>query len=177
MCRSLGVRVISGFMIGFPEDTKASIRAVLRYAKQVNPYAANFNICTPYPGTGFINEIEPFIASRDWSRYDVYSANLKYEHLTAELVEELHRECFRHYYFRWEYLRANWAFLMPRLHAAVTTTRGWLGLSGKSGASQPAVADVPAARAATLPIIESTAVESCGHGASAHAAEQHRRAA
>lgn len=175
MCRSLGIRVISGFMIGFPEDTKASIRAVLRYAKQVNPYAANFNICTPYPGTGFINEIEPYIASRDWSRYDVYSANLRYDHLTAEQVEELHRECFRHYYFRWDYLRANWAFLLPRLHAAVITARTWLGLTETAAKAAPAVS--VSAPAATLPILETSTGESCSHSASHAPHDQPRRAA
>jgi radical SAM superfamily enzyme YgiQ (UPF0313 family) len=120
MCRGMGIRVVAGFMIGFPEDTKDSIRAVLRYAKQVDPFVANFNVCTPYPGTGFIDEIGPQIASRDWSRYDVYTPNLKYEHLTPELVTELHQECFRQYYFRWKYLGDNWQFLFPRLYRLVS---------------------------------------------------------
>jgi radical SAM superfamily enzyme YgiQ (UPF0313 family) len=118
MCRGLGIRVVAGFMIGFPEDTRESIRDVLRYAKRVNPFAANFNVCTPYPGTGFIEEIKDQIAHRDWTRYDVYTPNLKYEHLTADEVQELHRKCFTQYYFRREYLMANWRFLFPRLFAA-----------------------------------------------------------
>ena len=173
MCREMGVRVVSGFMIGFPEDTKATIRSVARYAKQVNPFAANFNVCTPYPGTGFINEIQDLIASKDWSRYDVYTPNLKYEHLTTEEVVELHRECFRQYYFRWEYLRNNWAFLMPRLHAAVSTAGRWLGV-GKS--SQPLQAKLdPVAAPVLLPIVDATE----GAGCSQHTPEQSdtRRAA
>ena len=121
MCRGLGIRVVAGFMIGFPEDTKDTIRAVLRYAKQVDPFVANFNVCTPYPGTGFIDEIEPLIASRDWTRYDVYSPVLKYEHLSSDIVAELHQECFRQYYFRWQYLSENWQFLFPRLHRFVSS--------------------------------------------------------
>jgi radical SAM superfamily enzyme YgiQ (UPF0313 family) len=120
LCRNLGIRVVAGFMIGFPEDTRQTVRAVLRYAKQVDPFVANFNVCTPYPGTGFIEEIEPLIASRDWSRYDVYTPNLKYEHLTSEAVTELHQECFRQYYFRWKYVGDNWQFFFPRLHRVVS---------------------------------------------------------
>jgi radical SAM superfamily enzyme YgiQ (UPF0313 family) len=123
LCRSLGIRVVAGFMIGFPEDTRQTIRAVLRYAKQLDPFAANFNVCTPYPGTGFIDEISSQIASRDWSRYDVYTPNLRYEHLTSEEVAELHQECFRQYYFRWEYLQDNWQFLFPRLSRLVSAFR------------------------------------------------------
>jgi radical SAM superfamily enzyme YgiQ (UPF0313 family) len=148
MCRSLGIRVVAGFMIGFPEDTRQTIRAVLRYAKQVDPYVANFNVCTPYPGTGFIGEIGHLIASRDWSRYDVYTPNLKYEHLTAEIVAELHQECFRQYYFRWQYLAENWQFLFPRMYSLVSAFLPTIG-KGKSAAS--ATAASPAALEAKQP--------------------------
>ncbi|MGQ0633624.1 MAG: B12-binding domain-containing radical SAM protein [Planctomycetaceae bacterium] len=148
MCRKLGIRVIAGFMIGFPEDTRQSIRAVLRYAKQVDPFVANFNVCTPYPGTGWMDEIAPLVANRDWSRYDVYTPNLKYEHLTAEEVRSLHQECFRLYYFRWKYLADNWRFHWPRLNAAVS----WLqSISG--GAQTPESASPTSAAPVALPIL------------------------
>src|SRR5262249_35198998 len=162
LCRGLGIRVVAGFMIGFPEDTRQSIRAVLRYAKQVDPFAANFNVCTPYPGTGFIDEIAPQIASRDWTRYDVYTPNLKYEHLTAEIVAELHQECFRQYYFRWKYLGDNWQFHFPRLHrlvSAISRSSGTsrIRLSAGAGAATPRS---PEANAAT-----SSATPETAHGA------------
>jgi MoaA/NifB/PqqE/SkfB family radical SAM enzyme len=150
MCRGLGIRVVSGFMIGFPEDTRQSIRAVLRYAKRVDPYAANFNVCTPYPGTGWLDEINHLVANRDWSRYDVYTPNLKYEHLTAEEVSELHQECFRQYYFRWKYLRENGQFLFPRAHRVWSAIRNFLPKAA------PATQTAPAAKGAapaTLPIL------------------------
>jgi radical SAM superfamily enzyme YgiQ (UPF0313 family) len=157
MCRGLGIRVVAGFMIGFPEDTKETIRAVLRYAKQVDPFAANFNVCTPYPGTGFIDEIGPQIASRDWSRYDVYTPNLKYEHLTAEIVAELHQECFRQYYFRWKYLGDNWQFLFPRLHRLVSAMSpkksgdGQITLSATAGDTAPRQSAAGAAKSSDAP--------------------------
>lgn len=154
LCRGLGIRVVAGFMIGFPEDTRQSIRAVLRYAKQVDPFAANFNVCTPYPGTDWLAEIEPLIANRDWSRYDVYTPNLKYEHLTADEVHELHQECFRQYYFRWKYVRQNGRFLFPRLHAAL---EGLRKLAGRSPENEVAASTVGTPRAmtasASLPIL------------------------
>ncbi|MBI5757701.1 MAG: radical SAM protein [Planctomycetales bacterium] len=124
MCRELGIRVVAGFMIGFPEDTRESIRAVLRYAKRVNPFVANFNVCTPYPGTEFLDDIQGQIDSRDWSRYDVYTPNLKYENLTTEQMVALHQDCFRHYYWRWPWLSANWQYLMPRLHSLLSPLFG-----------------------------------------------------
>jgi radical SAM superfamily enzyme YgiQ (UPF0313 family) len=114
-CRSLGIRTVAGFMIGFPEDTNKSIHRVLDYASTLNPTFANFNVVTPYPGTEFFEEIKDQIADFDFSRYTVYTPLLKYKHLSAEQVGELHAKCFRRFYFRWPYLRQNAHLLWPSL--------------------------------------------------------------
>ncbi len=129
-CRSLGIRTVAGFMIGFPEDTNESIKAVLRYAQALNPTFANFNIVTPYPGTEFFETIKDRIADFDFSRYTVYTPLLKYEHLSTERVAELHSRCFRRFYFRWQYLRQNAHLLWPRLR--------WLGIGDRPAAAPPA---------------------------------------
>ncbi len=115
LCRSMGIRTVAGFMIGFPDDTEQSIRNVLHYAQFVNPSMANFNIVTPYPGTEFFEGIRPQIADFDFSRYTVYTPVMKYENLTAERVQELHAKCFNRFYFRWGYLRDNANVFWPRL--------------------------------------------------------------
>lgn len=143
MCRELGIRVVAGFIIGFPEDTRETIREVLRYAKQVNPFVANFNVCTPYPGTGFIEEIRHLIDSRDWSRYDVYTPNLKYENFTTEQMSDVHQNCFRHYYWRWPWLFGNWQFLMPRLHAMLSPLIGLRGRDASPVASPQSEQAIP----------------------------------
>jgi radical SAM superfamily enzyme YgiQ (UPF0313 family) len=102
-------------MIGFPEDTEPSIRAVLRYAKSVNPTFANFNVVTPYPGTEFFEEIKSQIATFDTTKYTVYTPVLKYRHLTSERVSELHAKCFTSYYFRTRWLTANGPLVWPIL--------------------------------------------------------------
>lgn len=147
LCRELGVRVVAGFMIGFPDDTRQSIRDVLRYAKSVNPFAANFNVCTPYPGTRWMTEVQDRVATFDWSKYDVYTPTMKYTHLTSEEVSKLHEKCFSSFYFRWPYLRENWRFLLPRLSALVPTRR------------QTAV--VPRL-AVNLPVVSVPAASNCG---------------
>ncbi len=161
MCRGLGVRVVSGFMIGFPEDTRETVRQVLRYAKQVNPFAANFNICTPYPGTHWMTEVSDQVASRDWSRYDVYTPNMKYQHLTTDEVTALHEKCFTQYYFRWDYLKANWRFLLPGVSAlfpAKVAPEAVVGAETKAKIPAPHLG-------AMLPVItnESAAGASCSN--------------
>jgi anaerobic magnesium-protoporphyrin IX monomethyl ester cyclase len=115
LCRGLGIRTVAGFLIGFPEDTRQSIRAVLDYAKLVGPTYANFNVVTPYPGTEFFDEIKDRIVDFNFSHYDVYTPVLKYEHLSIEDVDALHGKCFRQYYFRWPYLVQNAHLLFPFL--------------------------------------------------------------
>jgi len=129
LCRRLGIRTVAGFMIGFPDDTEQSIRAVFRYAKKINPTFANFNVVTPYPGTPFFEEIKDRIADFNFSHYTVYTPVLKYEHLSRERVAQLHGKCFRQYYFRWQYLGDNAHLLWPGLR--------WLGIgSARSDLSE-----------------------------------------
>jgi radical SAM superfamily enzyme YgiQ (UPF0313 family) len=136
-CRRLGIRTVAGFMIGFPEDTPASIQRVRQYAKLVNPTFANFNIVTPYPGTDFFRRVQDQIADFDFSRYTVYTPVLKYRHLTPEVLARLHAKCFKRFYFRWPYLRDNAHLLWPSLQL--------LGLGSRAAApaAEPAHAGVP----------------------------------
>lgn len=114
-CRSLGIRTVAGFLIGFPEDTEDSIRRVWEYAIAIGPTFANFNVVTPYPGTQYYDAMRERIADADFSRYTVYGPVLRYEHLTRERMSELLGKCFRRFYFRWRYLRDNAHLLWPAL--------------------------------------------------------------
>jgi radical SAM superfamily enzyme YgiQ (UPF0313 family) len=111
----MGIRTVAGFMIGFPEDTEKSIMAVLKYAKQVNPTFANFNIVTPYPGTEFFGIVKDQIANFDFTQYNVYTPVMKYEHLTPRQVQDLHAKCFIKYYFRGRWLDTNAHLMWPWL--------------------------------------------------------------
>ena len=102
-------------MIGFPEDTEQSIRRVRDYAIALGPTFANFNVVTPYPGTAFFEQMRDRLGEIDYSRFNVYTPMLKYDHLTPERIEWLLAKCFRRYYFRWQYLRENAALLWPVL--------------------------------------------------------------
>ncbi|MCX7428387.1 MAG: radical SAM protein [Planctomycetia bacterium] len=135
LCRAMGIRTVAGFLIGFPEDTERSIRSVLAYAKTVGPTFANFNVLTPYPGTEFFEQVKDQIADFDFSHYDVYTPVMKCRDLSIERVAELHAKCFRHYYFRWRYLRDNAHLLQPAL--------GRLGIGRAKPVAPTADADGP----------------------------------
>ncbi|HMO93217.1 MAG TPA: radical SAM protein [Pirellulaceae bacterium] len=113
-CRELGIRTVAGFMVGFPEDTAENILWVLNYARKLNPTYANFNVVTPYPGTGFHQAVRDQIASHNFADYSVYQPVMRYKHLSADQVKELHAKCFTKFYFRSRYFRDNAALLWPR---------------------------------------------------------------
>ena len=115
LCRGMGIRTVAGFMIGFPSDTEQSIRDVGHYAQVVGPTFANFNVVTPYPGTEFFALSKDAIADFDFSRYTSFTPVMKYEHLSAEKVAQMHHWCARRFYFRWQYLSQNAHLLWPIL--------------------------------------------------------------
>ena len=115
MARRHGIRTVAGFMVGFPHDTEKSILGVLNYARKVNPTYANFNVVTPYPGTEFYEQSKSQIADLDYTNYSVFNPVMKYEHLSAEQVAELHGRCMTKYYFRSRYLKENGHLLWPFL--------------------------------------------------------------
>jgi radical SAM superfamily enzyme YgiQ (UPF0313 family) len=115
-CRELGIRTVAGFMVGFPDDTRASILNVLDYARKLNPTFANFNIVTPYPGTEFFRDVRSQIADFDFGKYNVYQPVMKYKFLTSEQVADLHASCFDKFYFRSRYIAENARLLWPSLN-------------------------------------------------------------
>jgi radical SAM superfamily enzyme YgiQ (UPF0313 family) len=147
-CRELGIRTVAGFMIGFPEDTEQSIRRVRDYAIALGPTYANFNVVTPYPGTGFFEHIRDRMEEIDYGRFNVYTPVLKYAHLTPERIEWLLAKCFRRFYFRWQYLRENAALLWPGLR------RFGLGAARQSEPQADAAGSGMAKPAAELHILQ-----------------------
>jgi len=55
--RSLGITTHGYFMIGFPFDTKESIRRTIEFAIKLNPHYASFSVCTPLPGTELFDSL------------------------------------------------------------------------------------------------------------------------
>jgi len=139
LCRSLGIRTVAGFMIGFPEDTRDTIAQVVDYAKRVGPTYANFNVVTPYPGTEFFEQVKDRILDFDFSRYSVYTPVLRCDHLTPEELAERHQWCARRYYFRWDYLWQNAGLLFPwlRRFGVGGSTAGTPDESSRQGPPRP----------------------------------------
>ena len=92
-----GIETLAAFIIGSPSDTPRSVRALIRFARELDSEAAQFSILTPFPGTRLYAELEGRLRTRDWSRFDGLQLVFDHPHFRGRSLE------------RW-LLRANLAF-------------------------------------------------------------------
>lgn len=93
-CQELGLWTRAAYTLGLPKDTKESILATIRFAKDLDTDGLNFSITTPLPGTPFfkIAKENDWLVTLDWTKYDGANyAVVSYPHLKKEEIEELYR--------------------------------------------------------------------------------------
>jgi len=127
LCKKYGVAVLGLFMIGMPGETEKSARETFRFAKELDPDFAKFNIAVPYPGSEFF---ETWRAGHegpmDWEKFsswlDLASAGellFTPEGMSSAQLVSLRDEGMRQFYLR------------PRFIAR-HLYQGTLGLTGVS---------------------------------------------
>ncbi len=82
----------TSFVLGTPDETPESIRATVELAKWYGPDMAFFLAITPWPYAEIYPELEPYLATRDYRRYNLVEAVVKPRAMT---VEEMNRELHR----------------------------------------------------------------------------------
>ncbi len=106
-CKKGGISVSASFVIGFPNETRETIKETLEIAKKINPYRAQFVILTPYPGTKLYEEIKKRgLLEEDYSftGYDAYCVNqlpvIRTEKLSSQELAQAQRYIYRKFYLR-----------------------------------------------------------------------------
>lgn len=56
--KKAGLRIHGDFAIGFDGETKDTINETIKFAKEINPHTAQFQIMIPYEGTPFYNYLK-----------------------------------------------------------------------------------------------------------------------
>jgi anaerobic magnesium-protoporphyrin IX monomethyl ester cyclase len=90
-----GITVIGSFIIGNPEDTRESIYENFHYANAIDVDIPMFLILTPFPKTEIREELmkQGLITNRDdYSKYDLFHANVRTRHLTSGDLDQLRDE-------------------------------------------------------------------------------------
>src|SRR6267154_3485933 len=103
-CRKLGIVTAGFYVLGFMQDTWASIGATIDYSIDLGSTFAQFKILTPYPGTPMFKQIEPLLTESDWEKFDGYSPTFKHPNLTTFEMKYLLATAYKRYYMRPSYL-------------------------------------------------------------------------
>ena len=108
-CRAAGIRSYFYWVLGFPGETRDTIRETVDTACSVDSDFAAFYFAVPFPGTPLYAwaKREGKLRHEDWSRYDTSSCDaLVLEHFTpASLAREVRMASAR-YYLRPSYVRS-----------------------------------------------------------------------
>ena len=105
------IDVLGFYILGYFDDTSASIERTLKYAEHLNTYGAQFTIATPYPGTPWHAELrrqpEHFQLDDTLEHYNQYRLVYNHPHLSFDSLEHLKSLAYRRYYLRWDYIKKH----------------------------------------------------------------------
>jgi anaerobic magnesium-protoporphyrin IX monomethyl ester cyclase len=95
-----GADIISetSFVLGIPNDTPETIAATIELAKHYNPDMAFFLAIAPWPYAELYPELEKYVATKDYRKYNLVEPVIKPKHMTTAEVElELGRAAQKFY--------------------------------------------------------------------------------
>jgi radical SAM superfamily enzyme YgiQ (UPF0313 family) len=123
-CNRKGILTAGFYVIGFLDDTVASVRATLEHAVDLGSTTANFKILTPYLGTPLRRQMESLVTETDLEKFDGYTPTFRHPNLSESQLSFLLESAYARFYVRPSWL---WSFLglgtMPRWLAP---SEGWI---------------------------------------------------
>ncbi|MCM2358853.1 MAG: B12-binding domain-containing radical SAM protein [Geobacteraceae bacterium] len=95
----------TSFVLGMPEDTPESIAATIELAKHYNPDMAFFLAIAPWPYAELYPELEKYVATKDYRKYNLVEPVVKPVNMTLqELERELGRAAQKFYMHKFQNL-------------------------------------------------------------------------
>ncbi|MBN2145510.1 MAG: radical SAM protein [Candidatus Aureabacteria bacterium] len=109
MASKAGVESFGFFIFALDGETEESMKRTIGFAKSLPLSMAKFDICIPYPGTPFYNDLEKQgrILTKDWSKYNCHQLEEPlFSHLNVswQTVGYYYKKAFRDFYFRPSYI-------------------------------------------------------------------------
>jgi radical SAM superfamily enzyme YgiQ (UPF0313 family) len=109
LCRKAGIKTLAYFIIGFPEDSRETIKQTVDFAIRLNPAYVQFALMNPYPGTKIYEEYRDKKLFADDSGYYCYvgeNANtpVRTVYMTREELLSEYKSAIRRFYFRPRYI-------------------------------------------------------------------------
>jgi len=100
LCREHSIMSHFSNIIGFPEDTAASIRSNLNELRELAPDAASFYVLAPIPGTEQYDEFlaAGIITETNLDRFDATTPTWNHPNLKSSELQSLLFSCYRDFY-------------------------------------------------------------------------------
>jgi len=104
--KKIGIECRTTFMLGNPGETEETILKTVKFAIELDPDIALFNITTPYPGTQMFKWAKEngYLKSEDWSKYDLSNMLMELPTISSEKIYEYYKKVFKLFYLRPSYL-------------------------------------------------------------------------
>lgn len=93
-----GMITETSFVLGFPHETKTSIRRTLELARCYNPDFAHFLAITPWPYADMYHELNGDVAVRDYRKYNLIDPIIKPRRMGLAQVDQAIVDCYRKFY-------------------------------------------------------------------------------
>ncbi len=93
-----GMITETSFILGFPHETKKSIQRTLKLSKIYNPDFAHYLALAPWPYADMYKELEPYIATKDYRKYNLIDPVIKPENMSIKAVDWAIIDCYRSFY-------------------------------------------------------------------------------
>jgi anaerobic magnesium-protoporphyrin IX monomethyl ester cyclase len=105
-CKKKGINVSAFYVLAMEGDTEETMENTLRHAIGLNTLTARFSISTPYPGTGYFQQLrnDKRLLTEEYESYDQFTLVYKQENLSPHQVNHFMDRAYRKYYFRPSYI-------------------------------------------------------------------------
>ncbi|MFA4946864.1 MAG: radical SAM protein [Candidatus Micrarchaeia archaeon] len=123
-----GIDSVAHFMMGSPGETREDIEATIRFAREIDPDYASFNITIPMPGTELWNRVKDKLPAHSGDLYDIEKNLVEgtFSEAISDIprreIEKYYNDAHRHFYLRPSYILKRLR-KMGSLDELVRTTR------------------------------------------------------
>lgn len=114
MLQDMGIKVTCFYIFGMPTDTEESCNKTIQFARNMDSYAAQFTIFTPYPGTPAFAEFKDKITAQKMEDFTQCNSVIKHDNLSAEKTQQILGKAYTRYYTDPHWM---WKFIKSRLAA------------------------------------------------------------
>ena len=97
-----GIRINAFYIIGLEDDDMQSCLNTINYSLSLKTYMARFAVCTPYPGTGYYEDLykNNRIENKRLSSFNQQELVYKHKNLSDKEIKSLIQKAYLKYYFR-----------------------------------------------------------------------------